>query len=204
MPKSPEIAGILLAAGSSRRFGRANKLLATVDGKALVRRAAEAIIASRAGVLIVVTGHEAEQIRSALAGLSVTFAHNERHLGGIGTSVAAGVAALDKEIEGGLIAQADMPWLNAAVIDALIARFQSSNRDRIVVPVAPDGAQGNPVLWPRRLFHELSALTGDTGGKALINREAATVEQVGIEDARLFSDVDTQADLAAVEAQRKH
>lgn len=201
LPKSPEIAGILLAAGSSRRFGSANKLLATVDGKALVRRAAEAMIASRAGTLIVVTGHEAEQVRSALAGLPVRFVHNYKHLEGIGASIATGVATMKPTIEGVLIAQADMPWLDVAVIDALIARFHASGRGRIVVPVDLDGAQGNPVLWPRRLFADLAALTGDAGGKATIKREGAAAEQLLVEDARLFSDVDTQSDLAAVAAQ---
>ncbi|MBT4095373.1 MAG: NTP transferase domain-containing protein, partial [Nitrospinaceae bacterium] len=69
------ISAILLAAGLSSRLGR-NKLLASLGGKAAVRRVAEAALASKAAEVVVVTGHEREGVEAALAGLSVTLVHN--------------------------------------------------------------------------------------------------------------------------------
>lgn len=194
-PRTCTIAAVLLAAGSSRRFGAANKLLADIGGAPLVLRAAQALALSGVNELIVVTGHEAETVRIALGSLKATFVHNPHHLHGIGTSVAAGIGALPVHHAGALVVQGDMPNLDRAVIDQLIARFHACGGDRIVVPVGPDGAQGNPVLWPRRLFGALAALTGDTGGKTLIAVDAAGVECVAIGKASLFADIDTPADL---------
>jgi molybdenum cofactor cytidylyltransferase len=97
---TPRIAAVLLAAGSSRRMGDANKLLALVGGRPLVRIAAEAALGSRAVCLVVVTGHERERVESALAGLDASFAHNPEHAAGLSTSLRAGLAGLPADVEG--------------------------------------------------------------------------------------------------------
>jgi len=190
------VAAVLLAAGSSRRFGAANKLLADIAGVPLVRCVANVVAASNATEMIVVTGHDRSAVAAALAGLSVTIVHNSRHLDGMGTSIAAGISALATHCDGALVVQGDMPELTAALIDRLIARFAGSGTDRIVHPVDAGGHQGNPVLWPRRLFAGLARLDGDTGGKGLIVQEAGVVETVLVPDSRAFADIDTPADLA--------
>ena len=67
---------IVLAAGRSSRMGGPNKLLALFDGRPLVRLTAETARASRAGEVVVVTGHQDERVAAALAGLDVRRAHN--------------------------------------------------------------------------------------------------------------------------------
>lgn len=199
----PRVAAVLLAAGSSRRFGAANKLLAEFDGVPLVVRAARILRESAITQLVVVTGHEAEQISGALRGIECTPVYNARHAEGIGTSVATGILELSVEIDGALIVQGDMPNLSTALVDRLIARFAESGGDRVIVPVDRDGLQGNPVLWPRRLFAELGSLAGDRGAKALLARSHAAIERVRVDEADAFLDIDTEAELAEARRQRR-
>ena len=179
-PGFPALAAILLAAGSSRRYGPDNKLLAQINGTPLIMRVATALASAGFGELIVVTGHDATRIEQALRplGSAARFVHNPQHNAGMGRSVAAGVAALSPNIEGALIAPGDMPDIDAPLIMTLCQRFQAAGGDRITAPWITDdgpsgGRQGNPVVWPCRLFPDLIALTGDQGGKALIKAAVA-------------------------------
>jgi molybdenum cofactor cytidylyltransferase len=189
----PRIAAVLLAAGSSQRMGEANKLLALVRGKPLVRIAAEAAISSRAESPVVVTGHERARVESALAGLDVRFVHNPDHAAGLSTSLRAGLMSLPEDVDGAVIVLADMPAITSATIDRLIGAFRPAG---IVVPVS-DGKRGNPVLWSRRFFPDLLQVTGDTGGRGLIDANPGAVAEVELGGA-VSLDIDTPEALAAV------
>jgi molybdenum cofactor cytidylyltransferase len=188
----PNIAALVLAAGSSRRMG-ANKLVATVGGKPLVRIAAEAALGSRASTVAVVTGHRPAEVEAALAGLAVATVHNPDHASGLATSLAAGLASVPANADGIVILLADMPEVTSAIVDRLIAAFAP---DRIIVPTS-DGRRGNPVLWSRRFLAELATMTGDSGGRRLIDghREAVTEVAIG---SQVALDVDTPEALAAI------
>jgi molybdenum cofactor cytidylyltransferase len=187
------VAALLLAAGSSRRMGATNKLVAEVDGKPLVRIAAEAALGSRAAPLIVVTGNDQARVESALAGLDVRFAHNPDHARGMSTSLRAGIANLPEETDAVVILLADMPHVTSAVIDRLIAAFHHRG---IVVPT-DHGRRGNPVVWPRRFFPQLMEVEGDVGGRRLIEANASAVTEVEVGPAASL-DVDTPEVMAAV------
>ena len=156
-PARPRIAALILAAGSSRRFGTGNKLLAEIEGRPLVSRVIEAAEAAGLTPVVIVTGHEAERIVAATTSPTRLHLHNDRHREGIGTSIAAGVAALAGEVDGVLIAQGDMPALDARLVRDLATAFAANGCDRLVFPRLPDGRQGNPVIWPQRLFAALMA-----------------------------------------------
>src|SRR5262245_23970931 len=115
-----KIAGLVLAAGRSTRMGGPNKLLEEINGKPLVRIAAEHALASRAKPVIVVTGHQKERVEQALAGLPVKFVHNPDFADGLSTSLKAGIAAVPADSDGALVALGDMPQVSAALIDRLI------------------------------------------------------------------------------------
>ncbi len=149
----------MLAAGRSTRMGGANKLTAEIGGKPLVRTVAEQALASRARPVIVVTGHQRERVEAALAGLPVQFVHNPDYEQGLSTSLKAGIAALPSDVDGAVICLGDMPQVSAALIDRLIEAFDPERGALIVVPTV-DGKRGNPVLWSRRFFPDLSALAG--------------------------------------------
>ena len=202
MSDTPVIAGIVLAAGSSRRFGADNKLLAEIDGRPLVTRVIAALEAAGIARIVIVTGHEADQVAKATVGCERRITYNERHAEGIGTSIAAGIAALDDDIDGALIAQGDMPAVDAALVATLCQCFADAGGDRIVYPVAADGRQGNPVIWPRRLFGELRKLGGDKGGKRLIEADGAQVVRVAVAGEGAAVDIDTPEELVRYLARR--
>ena len=188
----PRIAALVLAAGQSRRMGPANKLLAEVDGAAMLGRALEAARASQAASLLVVTGHERERIEEAVDAPTV---HNPDYAEGLSTSLRAGIAALPDDIDGAVVLLGDMPFVSAAHIDRLIAAFNPLEGRSICVPTF-NGKRGNPVLWGRELFAEMGNVSGDVGAKHLIGANGDLLVEVPMPDEGVLHDVDTPASLA--------
>jgi molybdenum cofactor cytidylyltransferase len=188
-PGGPTVAALVLAAGSSRRMG-ANKLLLEVDGAPMVARAVDAARGSRARRVLVVTGHDADRVRAALAGRAVELVHNPDHLEGMASSLRAGIAALGG-VDGAVVCLGDMPWVRTADIDALIAAFDPAAGREICV-AQHDGKRGNPVLWGARHFAEILRLSGDRGARALLEEHAGSVVGVDVGHPGVLLDVDTR------------
>jgi molybdenum cofactor cytidylyltransferase len=194
------IAAIVLAAGRSTRMGGPNKLLAEINGRPLVRIAAEQALASRAHPVIVVTGHQREQVDAVLGGLDVTRVHNPDFAEGLSTSIKAGIAAVPDEVDGVVVCLGDMPQVNASLIDKLLAAFDPEKGALVVVPTI-GGKRGNPVVWSRRFFPELATLQGDTGARHLIKSVPEAVVEVPLSGTAALVDVDTPDALQAVKAE---
>ena len=190
------VSAVVLAAGRSTRMGGPNKLLAELDGQKLVRMVTEQALASKARDVIVVTGHQAELIEKALAGLKVTFVRNPDFAKGLASSVKAGVSAVPKPADGAVICLGDMPMISSDLIDRLIDAFAPDRGNLIAVPVS-DGRRGNPVLWSRRFFNELMVLDGDVGARHLIAKHNEVVAEVPVEGDGAFLDIDTPQALEA-------
>jgi molybdenum cofactor cytidylyltransferase len=189
------VVAIILAAGRSTRMGGPNKLLAELDGRKLVRIATEQALASKASDVIVVTGHQAELVEQALAGLKVRFVRNPDFAGGLASSVKSGIVAVPATADGAIICLGDMPLIDAHLIDRLIDAFAPDRGQLIVVPVT-DSRRGNPVLWSRRFFDELMTLDGDVGARHLIAKHGEAVAEVAVEGQGAFLDIDTPEALA--------
>lgn len=187
---SKSVAAIILAAGRSTRMGGPNKLLAELNGKKLVRIVAEQALASKASPVIVVTGHQADEVEATLKGLNVKFVRNPDFATGLASSVKAGVNAVPETADGAVVCLGDMPLIDAKLIDRLVDAFAPDRGSLIAVPVA-GGRRGNPVLWSRRFFSELMALDGDVGARHLIARHMEAVTEVEVEGKSAFLDIDT-------------
>jgi molybdenum cofactor cytidylyltransferase len=196
--RQPRIAAIILAAGQSRRMG-SNKLLAQLGGKPLVRHVAEAAKASMAAEVLLVTGHDAQRVEKAVAGASAKLVHNAGYRRGMGTSLAAGLAALPENADGAVILLGDMPGITAGMIDRLLEAAASRTPMPIVMAMA-NGVRGNPVVLPRRHFAALRKLEGDEGARRLIAEHGDEVVTVELGEAAA-SDLDTPEALAKVGAQ---
>ncbi len=194
------IAAVVLAAGRSSRMGGPNKLLETIGGRPLVRMVADAALASKARPVIVVTGHQHERVEAALAGLPVRIVHNPSFADGLGTSLKTGIAAVPPEAGGAIICLGDMPQVDAALIDRLIAAFDPDKGALAVVPTI-NGHRGNPVVWSRRFFPDLMAVEGDIGARHLIGRYAEAVTEVPLTGTAALTDIDTPEALRAVKAE---
>jgi molybdenum cofactor cytidylyltransferase len=193
--RAPRIAALILAAGRSTRYGGANKLLEDLNGAPIVRHAVRAALQSRARPVVVVTGHQGEQVSAALAGLDVRLVANPDYVQGLSTSLKAGVAALPADVDGVLVCLGDMPRITADHLDRLISAFAPKESRSIAVPVH-NGKRGNPVLFGRSLFAEILEAEGDTGAKHLIGRHADEVAEVDLGTSAIFVDVDTPDALA--------
>lgn len=189
------IAALVLAAGRSLRMGADNKLLMEIEGVPMVARVASAALGSKAGRVVVVTGHEADAIQAALADRDITFVHNPGYADGLATSLATGLKALADHMDGAVICLGDMPRIGATVIDSLIDAFDPAEGRAICLP-SYRGRRGNPVLWARRYFAEMQSIEGDTGARGLLRQYENAVHEVPWDDDSVLRDVDTLKDVA--------
>jgi molybdenum cofactor cytidylyltransferase len=191
-----KIAGVVLAAGRSTRMG-VNKLLLPYEGEHLVRRAVRVAIEGGLDPVIVVLGHEAAHVATALAGLSCLVVPNTRHALGLNTSLDAGLAAVRLDATAAMVLLPDMPRVTAEMVRRLVARRQDT-RATIVASRYGD-VLAPPVLYDRALFGELRGHEGDGRGRAVIARHAGAVSFVDFPAAAL-ADVDAPGDLGLGDA----
>jgi molybdenum cofactor cytidylyltransferase len=194
------VAALVLAAGRSTRMGGPNKLLAEIGGRPLVRIAVDEASASRADPIVVVTGHQSDRVEAALAGTKAKLVHNPDYAEGLSTSLRVGLKALPENVDGVIVLLADMPQVDVTLIDRLIAAFDPEKGALAVVPTI-NGKRGNPVLWSRRFFPDLTAVEGDVGARHLIGRYAEAVVEVPVSGKAAMADVDTPDALKAVKAE---
>ncbi len=198
--QAPRVAVIVLAAGRSTRMGGPNKMLADANGQPLVVHAVKAALASQAVEVVVVLGHMADQVKAAIVQAVPTsrlrFVINPDFAEGLSTSVRTGIAALGKDIDAAIVQLGDMPGVNSALLDRLMAAFSPVEGRSICVPTVA-GKRGNPVLWDRRFFSEIAKVEGDTGAKHLIGEYADLVCEVEMTGEAAITDIDTPEALAA-------
>ena len=191
------IAGLLLAAGRSRRFG-ADKLCAKLDGKAVIRWSVGSLASLEAIYVVIAPG--ADAVTQALSRLDVRFVVNLARDEGMASSIRAGVAALPDAAEAVVIALADQPRASAVVTRALCERWQAGG----VAAAAPEysDGRGNPVLFGRECFDALLALRGDVGARAVLDALGSRVGLVDVGEV-MPVDVDTPEALAMLQAPRR-
>jgi 4-nitrophenyl phosphatase len=197
MSTASSIAGVILAAGGSSRFGQPKQLL-DWDGVPLLAHVADVALAARLDPVVAVLGSQAESIGVALSARPVQVAMNWRWEEGLSTSVQTGLAALPPATEGAIFLQCDQPLITPGLLCALVARFEEG--DTLIVRPTHAGRPGTPVLFARRLFPELAAVSGDEGGRSLIARYAQGVATVEVANPDLLADIDTPADYERLKA----
>jgi molybdenum cofactor cytidylyltransferase len=190
------VAAILLAAGTGSRFEAGHKLTASLDGRPLVRHAAQAALASRARPVVAVLGHEREAVAAALEGLDLALVDNPDYARGLSTSLKRGFAALPPDVEAALVLLADMPRIGPTLLDELAAAWKAAGRPAALVPTH-GGRRGNPVVLSRALEPAIMALEGDHGAGPLL-RGRAGVAEWPVDEAGVALDVDTREALAAL------
>lgn len=190
------IAAIILAAGSSSRMGQGrHKLLLPLGDRPVLAHVIDATLHSQARPIIVVLGHQAEQVRSRIVPCTthpaITIIENSAYKQGMSTSLRAGLqAALSKDaLAGALVILGDQPLMTTHIIDTLIASKTASDK-RIIAPLY-HGQRGNPMLFDVSLFAELLEITGDEGGRKVVERHRQEVAAVELGDAWACYDVDT-------------
>lgn len=185
-------AGVVLAAGGSSRLGRPKQLLEW-HGAPLVRHVARQALATGLSPVVVVTGAKADQVKAAVQGLPVSFAHNPAWESGQASSVQVGVRALPTECGAAIFLLSDQPQVPSDLLGALV-RTHAGSLSPLVAPRV-HGQRANPVLFDAALFPELLLLSGDSGGRSLFSDpQRFPVQWIDWDDPDLLLDVDTPAD----------
>lgn len=187
---------LVLAAGSSRRFGD-QKLLAPLSGRPLVRWAVESALGSDVDRVLVVVGEEGSAVRDALEDLPAAVVLNPDHQEGMASSIRVGVAALPDGVEWVVILLGDQPEVTPEVVNRVL---EARGAGRPMVAPVYRGRQGNPVAFHASVFPELEALTGDEGGRPLLERDPGRVTRLEL-DLPMPRDVDTREDLLRLRAE---
>ena len=198
-PKPSTIAAVVLAAGKSTRMAPWNKLLvADKAGKPMIARVVDSVLSSTARPVIVVTGHRADDIKTALAGRPVIYVESTNYEAGLSESLKAGIAAMPPEARAAIVCLGDMPLVTGRIIDRLLAAHDADEGRLIAVPTH-QGQLGNPIVWDRKFFPDLLAMTGDGGGgRRIIREHAEVVAEVDVGDDAVLRDFDTKESLATL------
>jgi molybdenum cofactor cytidylyltransferase len=198
-----QTAAIILAAGSSSRLGGGrHKLLLPLHDRPVLAHVLDAVLASQARPVVLVLGHQPEQVRTHLAAYTthpdLNVVENPDYLQGMSTSLRLGIQTLQvhgytkspgESVDSVLVLLGDQPLITVQHIDALIATYKTTGK-RIIAPTY-EGKRGNPILFDASLFPELLEVTGDEGGRSVLERHREEIATVEMGNPLANIDVDT-------------
>ena len=197
-------AAIILAAGSSSRMGGGrHKLLLPLNDRPVLAHVIDTSLQSQVHPIIVVLGHQSDQVRLHIKQYTnhehISLVENVHYLQGMISSLRLGIQTLvadgyrnehiSYQTDSALIVLGDQPLITSTIIDALITAYRSTGK-AIVAPLYK-GKRGSPVLFDKSLFSELIEVSGDEGGRTVLERHRDEVELIEIGDALANYDVDT-------------
>lgn len=195
------LAGVVLAAGSSRRMGTPKAALA-LAGETFVARVHAALGAAGLEPLVVVTGEHHDAVAAALpVGHGAQLVRNPAPEHGQLSSLKVALRALlagAPEVTGAVVALVDHPAVAADTVRAL-ARAAAAGGAAILVPTHA-GRRGHPVVFQRGVWDELLATPDDAGARAVVRRDPTRVAEILVADPGVLLDVDTPEALAALRA----
>ena len=203
MTESHQTAAIILAAGSSSRMGHGrHKLLLPLHDRPVLAHVLDAVLASQARPIVLVLGHQPEQVRAHITTYTthpdLQIIENPDYLQGMSTSMRLGIQTLqiygykkwkNESIDSALVLLGDQPLITSQHIDALITTYRATGK-KIIAPIY-EGKRGNPILFDASLFPELLEVTGDEGGRSVLERHREEIATVEMGNPLANIDVDT-------------
>ena len=193
------ITAIVLAAGTSSRLKTAKQLL-PYQGLPLIRHVVDSLLESKVDHIIVVLGAAAPDVSAVLEGLPIQIVVNENFAHGQSTSVKLGVQSIVGEPlpDGVLFALGDQPLVKKETINILIDHF--TQHGGIIVPNY-NQTQGNPVIFAQKFLSQFVSVSGDVGGKQVMDRFINEVCVVDVDDQGVIFDIDTWEDYEKLQEQ---
>jgi len=187
------IFAIVLAAGSSTRFGR-TKQLEPFEGVSLAAgalRKAEAVCGKRS---VLVTGKDWQEVATTCEPLAGYFVINNDYEQGLASSIACGVRSVAESADAILLMLADLPLITTEHLTNLVNAWAES--PQTIVASAFEDTLGPPIVFPKADFAALLRLTGDGGARPIIDANKERVQAIACEEAAF--DIDRPEDLAGI------
>ena len=187
------IVAVILSAGESSRMGRPKALL-PIDGVRFIDKIVTSLRLARIGKIMVVLGHNAEEMRQKISDLQVDLVINPDYKQGQLTSLRAAIRSIEARndadrVDGILVHLVDHPYINADLVNLMIERFYETKK-LIVVP-RYQSRRGHPVIFSRALFGELLAAPLDRGAKAVVHAHRDDTLEIDTNDEGAIIDIDT-------------
>ncbi|WP_433325411.1 nucleotidyltransferase family protein [Spirillospora sp. CA-294931] len=180
------VAGILLAAGAGRRFGRP-KALVELDGERLVDRGIRLLREAGCSPIVVVAGAAPLEVIGAVV------VPNPDWSTGMGSSLRTGLAALPPGCPAAVVALVDQPKITPPAVRRLVAAYEAGAE---VAVATYEGRPRNPVLFRAAHFPAvIASATGDTGARTFLHAHPHLITHVPCEDIASPEDIDTPEDL---------
>src|SRR5262249_35458281 len=195
MERASEVSAVVLAAGMSRRMGTPKQLL-RIEGKTVLERTAAIVRASNAKEIGLVLGFAADTVEKEIPTGNIKVVRNPDYEQGMGTSLRAGLAAVNPAATAAIIVLADQPFVQPATLNQLI-ECHRTRRPQIVIPMFR-GFRGNPVLLDRSAFAEVRELSGDVGCRAIFGKHTENIYKLPMDDPGILLDIDSREDFAAL------
>lgn len=193
--RGKSVAGILLAAGASTRMGKPKQLL-PIDGETLLDRMLDQALRSDLDEVVLILGHQAEEIRAvlgkALRHPKLKVIENHQYRKGISSSIIAGLLQVEESYDNVMILLGDMPHIDSELINLLLRQFLDSRMPIGAIKIK--ARRSHPVIFSRKLYHELRKLRGDVGARALFRKYSDRVCLVEPEEFYDHRDIDTPKD----------
>ena len=189
---------VLLAAGSASRMGHRPKCLLERDGQALIRRTALALLDAGVNEVVVVLGHYAQEVAPALKSLSVRTVTNPHPEQGIISSQRLGLQSVSASCDAVVMCLADQPLIETQDITDLLQAFadRPSNNDLVFPQV--QGQPGNPVALSAEVRDAVLQANDDFGCQTWRQHNRALVHAWRSDNLHYITDLDSQADIAAL------
>lgn len=189
MNRSYSLAVIMMAAGDSRRFSD-NKLMTPIEGIPMYQHTLNWVDALSPEAAVVVSQYG--PILDCGKRLDMTTVVNQDSQLGVSHTIRLGLLACPS-CDAYLFTVCDQPWLSLSTVRSLLTAWEASVKG--MASLRCEGRPGNPCVFSSRYVPELLALTGDTGGRAVIKTHPEDVFYYDIPDPRELLDIDTKEDL---------
>ena len=179
------IAGVILAAGASTRFGKTKQIL-DYKGEPFIRRIAKTALAAKLLPVVIVIGAVSDPIIKVIGDLEVEVAQNIDWGAGQSTSLKVGVNSIQGRCSAAIFLMSDMPQVTPDLLTKMRDIYTREQVPLIIPRV--NGQRTNPVLFSEVCFNDLLSIQGDQGGRAIFDRYP--IRWLDVDEPRLLIDVD--------------